>query len=131
MASDGPVLCLCIGDVNKVYFGGDGQNQVTGWDLATNESYFVGAHAAPVSFAHYYAEKNALITGSWDKTIRFWDTRASASVGMLSSSGGDRIYCGHVLGYSAVIATADRKVVMLDLRHPQGNFITYCPSNPS
>jgi cell cycle arrest protein BUB3 len=111
---DGPVLSLCTGTGNDVYYGG--QSQAVCWDLSTNESYVVGTHDAPISFLHFQSSSRVLISASWDKTIRLWDSRASTAVGVITPPT-DRIYCGHILDHSAIFATAERKVVWFDLRY--------------
>ena len=33
-------------------------------------------HAAPIRCIQYIAENNVLITGSWDKKVKYWDTQS-------------------------------------------------------
>ncbi len=51
--------------------------QVKMWDLQTNQTVQVAEHAAPVRSVRWVKAPNytALMTGSWDKTLKFWDTR--------------------------------------------------------
>lgn len=115
--SSGPVLSICTGDTNRVYFGGAGENQATCWDLATNESYFMGAHDGPISCMYYHHTKNILVTGSWDKTVKFWDNRVASCVGSVTAP--DKVFCSHLLGDSGLFATSNRKILHLDFRQTQ------------
>lgn len=51
--------------------------QVKCWDLASNQMMQVAQHDAPVQTCHWVKGSNytCLMTGSWDKTLKFWDTR--------------------------------------------------------
>ena len=46
------------------------------WNLATNQNQAVGQHDAPIKHM-FFVEKmsNMLVTGSWDRTMRYWDLR--------------------------------------------------------
>ncbi len=61
-----------------------------------------------------------LMTGSWDKTVKFWDGRSPNPVhtGQLP----ERLYCMDVKFPLCVIGTADRHIVIYDLRKPQVEF---------
>lgn len=52
-------------------------NKVQCWDLGSNKMVQVGQHDAPVKTCHWITGPNytCLMTGSWDKTLKFWDTR--------------------------------------------------------
>ena len=55
--------------------------QVKMWDLGSNQTVQVAAHEAPVKVVRWVKAPNytALMSCSWDKTIKFWDTRDSNS----------------------------------------------------
>jgi mRNA export factor len=46
------------------------------WSLATGQSQQVAQHDGPVKHIHYIPAMNLLMTGGWDKTLRFWDCRS-------------------------------------------------------
>lgn len=64
---------------------------------------------------------NAVVTGSWDKTVRFWDTREKSCVGKYEQNNG-KVYSLSVVDEKLVVATSDRKVLIWDLRN-MGNYI--------
>lgn len=51
--------------------------QVKCWDLGSNQMVQVAQHDAPVKTCHFVKGSNytCLMTGSWDKTLKFWDIR--------------------------------------------------------
>ena len=51
--------------------------QVKMWDLGSNQVAQVAEHQAPVKACRWVKAPNytALMTCSWDKTLKFWDTR--------------------------------------------------------
>ena len=53
--------------------------QVKMWDLGSNQTVQVAAHEAPVKVVRWVKAPNytALMSCSWDKTIKFWDTRSA------------------------------------------------------
>jgi mRNA export factor len=72
LAHSHPMLCVdWNADGGSVLSGGsDGQARV--WNLATNQEVTIGQHAAPIKSIHFVKEMNVAITGSFDKTIKYW-----------------------------------------------------------
>eukprot|EP01113_Clastostelium_recurvatum_P025983 TRINITY_DN3119_c0_g1_i2.p1 TRINITY_DN3119_c0_g1~~TRINITY_DN3119_c0_g1_i2.p1 ORF type:complete len:345 (+),score=70.76 TRINITY_DN3119_c0_g1_i2:65-1099(+) len=114
---DAPVLCTAwSGDGTRVFAGGcDSKAQV--WNLATNQLTQVAQHSAPIKSIHWIEELQTVVTGSWDKTIKYWDTRSPTAVSTVNLP--ERVYCMD-FGYPlAVVGTAERHVLIYDLRNPQ------------
>lgn len=60
--------------------------------------------------------KHMLVTGSWDKTIKYWDLRspqAAATVDM-----GERVYSMSVRNNTLVVGMADRWISVINLGEP-------------
>lgn len=57
-----------------------------------------------------------MVTGSWDKTLKYWDTRSPTPMGTLQLS--ERVYAMDVKAPLLVVATADRLVHVVDIRQP-------------
>ncbi len=58
-----------------------------------------------------------LASGSWDKTVRYWDIRNTSSpIATLQCS--ERVYAMDTGGQTLVIATADLKFLIVDLTKP-------------
>jgi len=54
------------------------------------------------------------MTGSWDKTIRYWDGRTSNPCKQITLP--ERLYCADVIFPLAVVGTADRNIIIYDIR---------------
>lgn len=55
-------------------------------------------------------------TGSWDKTVKFWDLKNAQPVATLSCQ--DRIYSMDIKDQLLVVATAERHINMINLNEP-------------
>jgi cell cycle arrest protein BUB3 len=58
---------------------------------------------------------DAIITGSWDRTVRFWDPRA-ATTQQSSHQLPERVYFMDTVGYYLVVALASRLFHIFDVR---------------
>jgi len=99
---------------NKVFFGGcDGK--VFLWDPVSNSKLPAGEHNKAVKFIKWTTCHNLLLTGGWDKTLKFWDGRQSTPV--LTVPLPDRLYCADACDEVGVFATADRNILIFDLKN--------------
>ncbi|KAJ8612583.1 hypothetical protein CTAYLR_009796 [Chrysophaeum taylorii] len=117
---DEPVLCAGFSDDATVLSGGcDGVAKA--WRLGDARGTAVGKHDAPIKSIFAVNMMGPLVlTGSWDKTIRFWDPRQLRQVSQLALL--DRCYGVDVRDTLMVVATADRKIAIYDLAQvAQGN----------
>ncbi len=123
-------------------FSGSCDKTVKMWDLATQQSSQVAAHDAPVKECHWIADNKLLATGSWDKTLKYWDLRSpqpalSVGAGRWPDFGyhqalkcarrgqvslPDRVYAMDVSAPLCVVATANRRILIFDLKQPQTPF---------
>ena len=79
------------------------------WSLATNQSQVVARHDAPIR--HLFSVKdmsNMLITGSWDKSVRYWDLRQPNPVHVQQLP--ERVYAMDVRYPLAVVGLANRRI---------------------
>ena len=111
----GPILDVCWHDDGSKVFMASCDKQVKCWDLASNQAVQVAEHQAPVKACRWVKAPNytALMTVSWDKTMKFWDTRAPNP--MLSIDLPERAYCADVDFPMAVVGTAGRGIVIYQL----------------
>ena len=75
----------------------------------------VAEHQAPVKACRWVKASNysALMTCSWDKTLKFWDTRSPNP--MMSINLPERAYCADVDYPMAVVGTAGRGIIIYQL----------------
>ncbi|ESO09225.1 hypothetical protein HELRODRAFT_109550 [Helobdella robusta] len=119
-AHAGPVLDVCWSDDGSKIFTASTDKSAKMWDLASNQFVQVAQHEAPVKTVHWIkgSSYSVLMTGSWDKTLKFWDTRTPNPI--LNIQLPERVYCADVLYPMAVVGTAGRQVIIYQLdNHPQ------------
>jgi len=108
------------------FFSGDCGRQVLCWDLVSNQSMPIDGgkpvHDLPVSVVRYLMDKNTLMTGSWDRTLKYWDGRTSGPI--LQVQLPDKLFNADARGELLVTACANRKVQIYDLRNPALPFST-------
>ena len=104
----GPILDVCWHDDGSKVFMASCDKQVKCWDLASNQTMQVAQHEAPVKVIRWVKAPNytALMTGSWDKTLKFWDTRSSNPIMTIDVN--ERCYAADVDYPMAVVGTAGR-----------------------
>ncbi|KAK8099077.1 Poly(A)+ RNA export protein [Apiospora kogelbergensis] len=90
-------------------------------DLGGNlQTQQVAAHDAPIKCAKFFespqSNSTMLVTGSWDKTIKYWDLRQSTPVGTVTAQ--ERIYSMDVRNNLLVVGTADRYINVVNLQDP-------------
>ncbi|KIM84438.1 hypothetical protein PILCRDRAFT_6108 [Piloderma croceum F 1598] len=108
------VLTTCFSDTNHAY-SGCLDASVRELNLETEKIQHVGQHNDAISCMNYSSESNAVITGSWDRTLRFWDHR-SASPQQLSHDLPERVYHMDLTKNTLVVAMASRMFHIYDIR---------------
>ncbi|KAI1384724.1 WD40 repeat-like protein [Hypoxylon trugodes] len=98
--------------------GADGRIHVL--DAATGQTGIIGAHDAPIRSVRFVEIPGNLMpimaTGSWDKTIRYWDVRTANHVATLNCK--ERVYSMDAKAQTLVVGTADRHIQLVDLKNP-------------
>jgi len=120
ISHDAPVLCTTFNNDGSRVFSGGCDNKVKSWTLQTNQNEVIGQHASPVKSVCFVESYNLVLSGSWDKTIKYWDCRSPNPAHSLQMP--ERVYSMDVKSALCVIATADRHVVIIDLRNPTKEF---------
>lgn len=78
------------------------------WSLATGQATQVGAHDAPVRHAAFVKELGLLVTGSWDRTLRYWDARSPTAAHTQALP--ERVYALDVKHPLMVVGLANRRI---------------------
>jgi mRNA export factor len=86
--------------------------------LASNQLAVVGQHDEPISTCHWITSPNynCLMTGGWDKTLRFWDMRQlpqQNSLGTIQLP--DKVFCADMVFPMGAVALANRQVKLFKL----------------
>lgn len=90
-------------------------NTLKHYDLNTNTDTTIGTHNDAVKCVEHAPKINGILTGSWDKTVKLWDTRDKDCVGTYEQNN-CKVYSMNAVDEKLVVATSDRKVLIWDLR---------------
>ncbi|KAK7205466.1 RNA export factor, nucleoporin Rae1 [Myxozyma melibiosi] len=120
----GPVLSVhWSSDGTKVASGGTDK---AGWlyDLQSGQSTQVAQHDAAIRTVRFVDTGNSgqqiLATGSWDKTLKYWDLRSQAPVATVQLP--ERVYAMDVQQKLLVVGTAERHICIINLDNPGAIF---------
>ena len=87
------------------------------WSLATNQSTVVGRHDAPIRHCFFVPQlNNMVVTGAWDRTLKYWDLRSPTPVHTQAVP--DRVYAMDLAYPLAVVGTANRRIQVFNLTNP-------------
>lgn len=113
---EAPVLCSAWSADGASVFAGGCDNIAKKWDLATQQSTQVAAHDSAIRHMAWIQEVNLLVTGSWDRTLRYWDTRQQNPA--LKVQLPERCYALDVKHPLLVVGCAERQIQIFDLNRP-------------
>ncbi|KAL7891526.1 hypothetical protein AOLI_G00010020 [Acnodon oligacanthus] len=118
----GPVLDVCWSDDGSKVFTASCDKTAKMWDLNSNQAMQIAQHEGPIKTIHWIKAPNysCVMTGSWDKTLKFWDTRSPNP--MMSLQMPERCYCADVVYPMAVVATAERGLIVYQLENQPSEF---------
>ncbi|CAG8620217.1 10724_t:CDS:2 [Funneliformis caledonium] len=108
-----PALCCAWSkDGTKVISGG-ADNAGRCFDITSQQVGQIAIHDQPIKCIKYIENHNLVLTGSWDKTLKYWDMRSSTPV--LTVNLPERCYALDVTYPVLVVGCAERHVQMFDL----------------
>ncbi|KAL5504327.1 GLE2_2 [Sanghuangporus vaninii] len=114
----GPVLDVSWNkEGNKVLSGGV-DNVARMYDLVSGQTSQVAQHDAPIKSVRWIesGQNGILATGSWDKTLKYWDLRLATPVATIQLP--ERCYSMDVMNALLVVATAERHIQSFNLTNP-------------
>uniref|UniRef100_A0A1I8BQM6 WD_REPEATS_REGION domain-containing protein n=1 Tax=Meloidogyne hapla TaxID=6305 RepID=A0A1I8BQM6_MELHA len=113
-----PILSLdWTEDSSKVFITCCDKN-VRLWDLQSNQVVIVGQHDDCVRSCHWVTASNyqCLMTGSWDRSLRFWDMRQLPTTNSLATIAlPERVWCSDMVYPLAVVGMANRHIKSYNL----------------
>jgi len=103
-------------DGTKIFVVG-ADKTVRVWDLGSNQVMQLGQHDQPVKTCHWIKSPSysLLMTGSWDKTLKFWDPRSSPGNPAATAALPERVYCSDVVYPMAAVGLANRQIKIYKL----------------
>ncbi|VDP09526.1 unnamed protein product [Soboliphyme baturini] len=113
---NGPVLEIDWADDGSKIFIACADRTVKIWDIASSQIITLGQHENAVKTCNWIKAPtySCLMTGSWDKTLKFWDIRSPGN-SMASVSLPERVYCADVMYPMAAVGTADKNIKIYKL----------------
>lgn len=124
--SDAPVLCSAWSGDGKTIFYGAVDGKLKMWNVAaTAQATVLGTHGAGIKHVSMIDELGVVCTGSWDKTLRYWDGRSPTPSAVVQLP--ERCYALDACYPLLVVATAasannEKHVIIYDLTKPQAEF---------
>lgn len=99
-------------------FSGGADKTIKVLDIATGQSMTINAHDQPVKCLKWMSTNNAqvLVSGSWDKTLKYWDLRAPTPMATVVLP--ERCYAMDISQDLLVTATAERHICVYNLQQP-------------
>ncbi|XP_065829839.1 mitotic checkpoint protein BUB3-like [Oscarella lobularis] len=111
----GAVLDCCFSDTLHSFSGGLDKTLKT-FNYADNVEDVLGTHDDAIRCVEYCPSSGLIATGSWDKTVKLWDTRSKTCVTTMNQL--EKVYTMAVNGDKLIVGTKGRRVMIWDLRDP-------------
>ncbi|KAI0749494.1 Poly(A)+ RNA export protein [Daedaleopsis nitida] len=120
----GPVLSICWNKDGSKILSGGADNAGRMFDVTTGQATQVAQHDAPIRVVRWIEspQGGVLATGSWDKTIKYWDLRTPNPVSTVQLP--ERCYTMDVVYPLMVVGTAERHIQVFNLQNPTTAFKT-------
>lgn len=92
------------------------------YDVTSGQQQQVAAHDAPIKNLRWIDQNGGILaTGSWDKTVKYWDLRQSQPIATAQLA--ERCYSMDFAWPYLVVACAERKIQVFDLSQNPSNAI--------
>lgn len=115
-ADNAPVMDCCFSNDGSTVFSCGADKAVRMWQLGqtppNNIPQQIGSHDADIKSVAYLPS-NLVVSGGWDRKLKFWDIRSPTPAGVLELP--ERVYDLDVRGNLMCVATAGRHIITYDV----------------
>lgn len=123
----GPALNVCWTKDGRKVIGAGADKAARMLDLGAGQTQAsqaqqVAVHDQPIRCVQTIQAggNDMLVTGGWDKMVKYWDLRSDKPVAQLEVK--DRVYTMDTRGEMLVVGTADRWIHVIDLKNPTTSY---------
>ncbi|KAI8638667.1 WD40-repeat-containing domain protein [Parasitella parasitica] len=113
---EAPALCVSWSKDGTKLVSGGADKAARMMDVTTGQATQIAQHDDTIKCIKFLDQANVVATGSWDKTIKYWDLRSSQPVGIVQLP--ERCYSMDAKGLLMVAGTAERHICIFDLNNP-------------
>jgi len=113
--SQAPLLDAAFESDDYAWSGGLAR-KVIRYNIDRRSEEVVGTHDEAVNCVLKSREHNLIITGSWDQEVSIWDPRAKQAR-VASRPQTERVYAIDTVEHKLVVGTAQRRILIWDLRN--------------
>ncbi|TID17692.1 hypothetical protein CANINC_003961 [Pichia inconspicua] len=123
---EGPILSTRFSSDGTKVISGGADKQIKLFDLASQQNQTIGMHDDAVRVVRYVncgpQNTQCIVSGSWDKTLRYWDMRQQQPICTLNMP--ERVYAMDSSQKLLVVGTAERHILIINLDSPDKIFKT-------
>ncbi|SHO77051.1 Similar to S.cerevisiae protein GLE2 (RNA export factor associated with the nuclear pore complex (NPC)) [Malassezia sympodialis ATCC 42132] len=117
---EGPVLDVCFNAEGTKVISVGADKVARCFDLNTNMCAVVAQHNDTIRCVRWIrAFGGALVTGSWDKTVKLWKIEPQPTL-ITSIDLPERVYAMDVIGLIIIVAMAERKIMAFQCNEANG-----------
>jgi len=106
--------CTFLTDSQKCVSGGL-STKVLGYDFVAGEESVIGHHREAVRVLRHQKSTGLVLSGSWDGTVKAWDTRTKTCTADMQVDG--KVYVLDVTDDRVVVGTSKKQLLIYDSRN--------------
>jgi len=125
--ADSPCLSVNWHEDETTLFAGCTDGSARSFDVETGQSEVIGHHEGPVRSVYWLSQPNALLTLSYDRTLRFWDPRQEGSKHVAGFKLDYKPFCSDLIYPNLVVGMSETAILYLNLLDIQSSLIPGSP----